>query len=126
LIAFAVGVLGTGSALDRDRAYYPVVTIVVAHYYALFAVMGASTQVIIIESLVGAAFIAVAVWGFKSSLWIVAGALAAHGLFDLGHGKLISNPGVPSWWPPFCLGADIMLAVYLAWLLRTRRTQARA
>ena len=77
LIAFAVGVLGTGSGLDRDRAYYPVVTIVVAHYYALFAALGASTQTLVVESLSGAVFVAAAVWGFKSSLWLVAVALDA-------------------------------------------------
>lgn len=126
VIAFAVGVLGTSSGLDRDRAYYPVVTIVVAHYYALFAAIGASTPTLVLESLAGAVFLAAAVWGFKSSLWLVAVALAAHGIFDLGHGTLISNPGVPAWWPQFCLGADVMLAAYLAWLLRTRRLRARA
>jgi hypothetical protein len=34
---------------------------------------------------------------------ILAIAVAAHGGFDLVHGHLISNPGVPVWWPPFCL-----------------------
>jgi hypothetical protein len=42
ILALAVGLLATKVSLDRDRAFYPVVTIVVASYYALFAVMGAS------------------------------------------------------------------------------------
>jgi hypothetical protein len=37
LLAFAVGLFATGIGLDRDRAFYPAVTIVVASYYALFA-----------------------------------------------------------------------------------------
>jgi len=40
LLAIGVGLLGRGAGFDRDRAYYPVVSIVVAAYYALFAVMG--------------------------------------------------------------------------------------
>lgn len=114
-----MGIFGTTVGLDRDRAFYPVVTIVVASLYALFAVMGASTGTLVIESLVGVVFIAFAVLGFKSSLWIVAAALAAHGIFDLTRGDLISNPGVPTWWPMFCGSFDVAIAVYMAWLLKS-------
>ena len=48
-LALAVGLFATGLGLDRDRAFYPVVTIVVASYYALFAVMGGSTHALVIE-----------------------------------------------------------------------------
>lgn len=93
LLALSVGLLATGVGLDRDRAFYPIVTMVVASYYALFAVMGASTHALVLESLVGAVFLAFAVAGFRWSLWIAAGALAAHGIFDLTHAAVISNPG---------------------------------
>jgi hypothetical protein len=71
LLAFTVGLLATAIGLDRDRAFYPTVTIVIASYYALFAGMGASTHALVLESLVGAVFLAVAVAGFRSSLWVV-------------------------------------------------------
>jgi hypothetical protein len=126
VLAVCVGLFATGVGLDRDRAFYPVVTIVVASYYALFAAMGASTQALVLESLVGAVFLAVAAVGFRSSLWVVAIALAAHGLFDLIHAAVISNPGVPGWWPEFCGAYDVTAAAYLAWLLisGTRRAVA--
>lgn len=124
LLAFLVGMLATVSGLDRDRAFYPTVTMVVASLYALFAVIGASTRTLVLESLVGAVFIAVAVSGFRSSLWLVVAALAAHGVFDLGHGILLSNPGVPIWWPEFCLMYDVVAAGYLAWLLWSERIRA--
>jgi hypothetical protein len=126
LLALAVGLFATGIGLDRDRAFYPVVTIVIASYYALFAVMGASTHALVLESLVGTVFLATAVSGFNLSLWLVVAALAAHGIFDLGHGAVIYNPGVPSWWPQFCLTFDVTLAAYLAWLLRRGRLRAPA
>ena len=126
LLALAVGLFASGIGLDRDRAFYPTVMIVIASYYALFAVMGASTHALVLESLVGTVFLAAAVWGFKWSLWLVVAALAAHGIFDLGHGSLISNPGVPSWYPQFCLTFDVTLAAYLAWLLWRGRLRAAA
>ena len=120
LLALAVGLFATATGLDRDRAFYPTVTIVIAFLYSLFAVMGASTKALVIESAVGAVFLAVAVIGFRSSLWLVALALAAHGVFDLVHGRVISNPGVPAWWPAFCLAYDVTAAAYLAWLLKIK------
>jgi hypothetical protein len=53
-------------------------------------------------------------------------ALAAHGIFDLVHGSAIPNPGVPTWWPEFCLAYDVTAAVYLAWLLKSGRIRAAA
>jgi hypothetical protein len=78
LLAFAVGLFATGLGLDRDRAFYPVVTIVIASYYAL------------------------------------------------SHGALMSNPGVPRWWPEFCLTYDVTAAAYLARRLERRRIRAAA
>jgi hypothetical protein len=125
LVGLGVGLLTTSTGLDRDRALYPFVTIVVAAYYLLFAAMGGNTQVLVIETLVGLVFVALAVWGFKSSLWIVAAALLGHGLFDVVHGAVITNPGMPAWWPPFCAAADFALAAWLAWLLRSGRSPSR-
>lgn len=126
LLALAVGLLASSVGLERDRAFYPTVTIVVASYYALFAVMGASAQVLVLESLVAAAFLAAAVYGFRSSLWVVVAALAAHGVFDLAHSGVIANPGVPGWWRDFCLSYDVMAAGYLAWRLGRGRIRAAA
>jgi hypothetical protein len=125
LLALAVGLLARGAGLDRDRAFYPTVMIVIASYYSLFAVMGASARVLVLESVIGGAFAAVAILGFRSSLWVVVIALGAHGVFDLVHGRVLSNPGVPSWWPAFCLTYDATAAGVLAWLVTSGRV-ARA
>lgn len=125
-LAFAVGIFATAVKLDRDRAFYPTVAIVIACLYSLFAVMGGSTRALVVESTVGLGFIALAVVGFRKSLWVVAAVLGLHGVFDLVHGSLISNPGVPHWWPAFCLTYDVAAAGYLAWLIISRRTRAAA
>jgi hypothetical protein len=124
ILALGVGLFATASGLDRDRAFYPTVTIVIASLYALFAVMGGSTNALVLETVVGAAFIAAAVAGFRSSLWIVVVALAAHGVFDFVHSRVISNPGVPAWWPAFCGTYDVAAAAYLAALLKIKRVRA--
>lgn len=126
VLALAIGLLTTGAGLDRDRALYPVVTIVIAAYYVLFAVMGGSHHALVLETLAGVVFVAAAVAGFKGSLWLVMLALAAHGIFDLAHGALISNPCLPPWWPSFCLTFDLMAAAYLAWRLKTGGIRAVA
>ena len=126
LLPIVVGLFATIVGLDRDRGFYPTVMIVIAVLYALFAVMGGSTEALLLELLAGAAFVAAAVWGFKGSLWLVAVALALHGVFDFAHGWLIANPGVPAWWPAFCGTYDVVAAGYLAGLLATGRVGVRA
>ena len=121
VLALLVGAMATAVGLDRDRAMYPLVTLVVASYYVLFAAMGASTGILALEALAGAAFVVAAIVGFRSSLWIVVAALAGHGVFDLVHGSIIHNPGVPHWWPHFCSAYDVAAAAYLAWLLTRRK-----
>ena len=124
VLALTAGLFATAVGLDRDRAFYPTVMIVIAVIYSLFAVMGGSTHALVLDSLAGGAFIAGAVVGFRSSLWIVAVALAAHGLFDAIHGQVIVNPGVPGFWPAFCASYDVVAAIYLAWLLKSGRIRA--
>jgi len=51
-LAAAVCGLATIAGFDRDRAFYPVITIVIASYYGLFAVMGGSIGALMHESIV--------------------------------------------------------------------------
>ena len=108
------------SGFDRDRAFYSTMVIVVATYYILFAVMGNSTTALVMESLAAAAFLVMAVAGFKKGLWLVAAGLAGHGVFDLFHHLLIQNPGLPVWWQGFCMSFDIVAGGFLAVLLTKR------
>jgi len=56
-LALAVSLMARIVGLDRDRAFYPTVMIVIASYYGLFAVMGGSTQALGMESVAIAAFL---------------------------------------------------------------------
>jgi hypothetical protein len=120
LIALAVCIFALLTGFDRERAFYSTVVIVVAHYYILFAVMGATSSVLISECVAAAVFIILAVIGFKTNLWIVAAALAGHGIFDFFHHLIIHDPGVPIWWPGFCMSFDVLAGGFLAMLLLRR------
>ena len=100
ILALAVGFFGTIVGLDRDRSFYPAIMIAV--------------------------FLGLTIAGCKRSLWLVVVALAGHGAFDVIHGRLITNAGVPSWWPHFCLAYDVVAAAYLAVLLLRSRVRAAA
>jgi hypothetical protein len=119
-LALLVAGFATFTGFDRDRAFYPTVLVVIALYYVLFAAMGADQRAVALESVVMMGFAAVAVVGFKGNLWVVAAGLAGHGVFDAVHGYLITNPGVPVWWPAFCLAYDVTAAGAMIWLFRGR------
>src|SRR2546422_7347756 len=102
VLALCVSVFARVVGLDRDRAFYPTLLVVIASYYVLFAVMGGSGHALVMETLVMTGFLLVAVIGFKKNLWLVVAALAAHGVFDFFHGRVVVNHGVPAWWPAFC------------------------
>lgn len=122
-LALAVSSFARFVGFDRDRAFYPVVLIVIASYYVLFAVMGGSARALILESVLMSGFVAAAVFGLKRNLWLVAAALATHGVMDLFHGHLVDDPGLPEWWPAFCLAYDVVAAVFV---LITQRPEMRA
>jgi hypothetical protein len=125
VLAIVVGLFATAVGLDRDRAFYPVVTIVIATYFVLFAVIGQSSHALLLELMVCAVFVLAAVAGFNKSLWIVVCALAAHGIQDSVHASVIHNPGVPGWWPAFCAAFDVTAAAYLAWSIKRGRIRAQ-
>lgn len=126
VIALFTALFARLTRFDRDRAFYPTLLVVIALYYILFAALGESAHALRLESIQLAIFASIAVVGFRSNLWWVVAGLAAHGIFDLVHSTLVANPGVPAWWPGFCLAADGVLAVILAWLLYRERVLARA
>jgi hypothetical protein len=114
ILSLAVCGAATVIGLDRERAFYPTVLIVIATYYVLFAAMNVSRQALGAEIAVASGFSLLAVLGFKKSPWLVAAALAGHGAFDFVHHRFIDNPGVPHWWPGFCLACDVVMGAWCA------------
>ena len=124
ILTLAVAAFAAVIGFDRERAFYPTVLIVIASYYSLFAVMGASTRTLIIESIVAGVFVLFAVLGFKGNYWLVVTAFIGHGVFDSVRHFFIDNPGVPQWWAGFCLASDVVFGAWLTVLIITRRQPA--
>ncbi len=125
MLSLAAAGLASLVGFDRERAFYPTVLIVVASYYVLFAVMDASGSTLMVEIGVASIFLLFAILGFKRNLWLVAIALVGHGVFDISHHLLIQNPGVPRWWPGFCLIFDVTLGSLFIVRLTRREVASR-
>jgi len=124
-IALAVSSYATLLRLDRDRAFYPTVLVITATYYVLFAVLGGASRVVVIETLIAGGFVVAASLGFRRDLWLVCAGLVAHAGVEMVHTRVVANPGMPAWWPAFCLSFDVAAAGYLAWRLAQTAITAR-
>ena len=122
LLSLGTIVLAAVIGFARERSFYSTVLIVVATYYILFAAMGASGRTLVIEIVIASGFILFAVLGFKGNLWLAAAALVGHGIFDFIRPGVIANPGVPHWWPGFCMAFDVIFGGWLALQLLQRRS----
>ena len=111
-IILAVGARITRS--DQDRSFFPTILIVIATYYVLFAFMSGES---IVEEIVGAAVFSIAAIAGGIMLPVLVGVgILLHGVFDFLRPMFISNSGVPTWWPGFCAGVDILLGAWVIWL----------
>lgn len=123
-LGIGIGIFSTVVGLDRDRALYPATLIVIASYYSLYAVIGGSNTALVSETIVALVFVALAAVGFRTNLWLVAAGIVGHGVMDIFHHTFIDNPGLPAWWPMFCMSIDIVLGMYLALMLARKRITA--
>ena len=120
VLGLATCLFGSFAKLDRGRSFYPVMMIVIAIMYGIFAVAAGSMAALRAESIPIVIFVVAAIAGWRFSLWIIVAALIGHGVFDFVHPSIIHNPGVPWWYEPACGAYDIAAAFYLA------RLQSRA
>jgi hypothetical protein len=125
VLVAGVCLLTSAVGMYRERALYSTMAIVIPSFYGLFAVMG-GPDALLFEIIGIAIFVLLAVIGYRFNLWIVVVAIAGHGLFDGFHHLLITDPGVPAWWPGFCMTFDLLAGVWLACLLSTGRVPAKA
>lgn len=116
-LAVAVAVFARVVGFDRERVFYPVVLIVVASYYVLFATMGGERAELITQLAVFGLFATVAVVSFRTNIWVAVAGLAMHGVYDCLYQSFAGGHGVPQWWPSFCGAYDLAAAAALAILL---------
>lgn len=124
LIGAAVGVLTIVVArlIRGQRWLYAIGLLTLPSLYASFALSAGEQGVAVKEMIYGIPFlVAGLVFAFVSirhSAVIVGALWILHGLYDLAHSQLITNTGVPGWYPVWCCAVDVVVGAYLLWLSR--------
>ena len=124
LLGAAVGVLTIllARSIRGQRWLYSIGLLVLPSLYALFALQAGEYAVGVKEMLYGLPFLAAglafALVSLRQSAVVVGAFWMLHGLYDLMHARLITNPGVPGWYPVWCCSVDVVIGAYLLWLSR--------
>ena len=124
LIGAAVGVLTivTARLIRGERWLYSLGLLSLPSLYASFALRVGEKAVGVREMIYGIPYVVAGlVFAFVSvrqSAVVVGVFWLLHGLYDLVHSRLITNPGVPSGYPIFCFVVDAIVGAYLLWLSR--------
>ena len=102
-----------------ERSGTAVLLAAIASFYPVFAVMSGDLASIAVHATIFAGFLALAAYGFRVGMYILAGGIIAHGVFDIGL-MFLPAPG-PEWWPAFCAGVDIAAGTALVRLMQKRK-----
>lgn len=121
-VGAAVGVLTIFLArtIHGERWVYSIGLISLPSLYALFALQAGEHALGAREMLYGAPFLmaglAFAIVSVRHSAIVVGVLWILHGLYDLLHARLLTNPGVPGWYPVWCCSVDVVIGAYVLWL----------
>ena len=113
----AVGAVQAGVALAfwwlDPSTVHALMVVLIAAVYIGFAVSDGRTRVILVESLVVAAFFVVAAVAVAATPWLLVALYLAHGTKDLWQHRHQFVRGT-RWWPPFCFAVDVTVASIVA------------
>jgi hypothetical protein len=105
-----------------ERWLYSVGLLTLPSLYASFALRAGEPAVGVREMIYGVPFLvaglAFAFVSVRQSAVVVGVFWLLHGLYDLVHSQLITNSGVPGWYPIWCFMVDVVIGLYLLWLAR--------
>jgi len=124
LIGAAVGVLTIVFArfIRGERWLYALGLLTLPGLYASFALRAGETAVSVKEMIYGVPYVVAglvfALVSVRQSAVVVGVLWLLHGLYDLVHSQLITNTGVPGWYPIWCFMVDAVVGSYLLWLSR--------
>ena len=124
VIGAAVGVFTIVSArfIRGEHWLYSLGLLTLPGIYAFFALQAGEHAVGVKEMIYGVPYVVAGlVFAFVSvrrSAVVVGVLWLLHGLYDLVHSQVITNIGVPGWYPIFCFVVDVVIGSYLLWLSR--------
>ena len=124
LIGVAVGVLTIvlARSIRGQHWVYSIGLLTLPSLYAFFALRIGAPAVAVNEMIYGIPFLVgglfFAMVSVRHSAIVVGALWILHGLYDLIHSRLITNAGVPDWYPVWCFSVDVVIGAYLLWLSR--------
>lgn len=124
LIGATVGVFTIVFArfIRGERWLYALGLLTLPGLYAFFALRAGEQTVAVTEMIYGLPYVVAglvfALVSVHQSARIVGIFWLLHGVYDLVHGQLITNAGVPEGYPIFCFVVDAVVGAYLLWLAR--------
>ena len=124
LIGVAAGILVILAArlIHGQRWVYSLGLLTLPCLYAFFALQAGEQALGAKEMLYGIPFVVAGlvftVMSVRQSAVVVGAFWILHGVYDLAHGRLFTNPGVPVWYPVWCCAVDVVIGAYLLWLSR--------
>jgi hypothetical protein len=124
LVGAAAGALTIISArsIRGQRWLYSLGLLTLPSLYAFFALQAGEQAVAVKEMIYGTPYVVAglvfAFVGMRQSAVVIGTFWILHGLYDLMHGRLITNVGVPEWYPVFCFSVDVVIGAYVIWFSR--------
>jgi hypothetical protein len=122
-VAVVVGGFGSRVAGRLQLALYALGLVGAALVYVGLAAFNGGREQLPLEALGLALYTLVAVLGVGRWPPLLVVGWAGHAAWDLLHPGGYA-PYVPGWYPPACIGFDLAVAAYLAWLLWRRGARA--
>jgi len=122
LIGVAAGILTivTARLIRGQQWVYSLGLLTLPSLYALFALQAGERAVSAKEMVYGVPFVVAGLLftfvSVRQSAVIVGALWILHGVYDLAHSRLFTNPGVPGWYPVWCFAVDIVIGAYVLWL----------
>ena len=93
----------------------------IAFIYVGFSLKGNPVSSIVLEILVALVFYLIAVIGYSKNNSLIAYGIVLHGIWDiLHHNASFVKTDIPTYYPIFCLIADLLLGAYFFLVLRAK------
>ncbi|GAC23673.1 hypothetical protein GMES_1374 [Paraglaciecola mesophila KMM 241] len=113
MVAVLIIGLAKLNKFDKDRSFFPTLTIVIASYYPLFGVL--ESRFIWHEWMVFVLFTLITLYWYSRYTLAIGVLLIGHGLYDFAmHIGSVGNH-IPQWWPMFCGALDVTLGSWVLW-----------